>query len=239
MLKENGLVLFFVFALSSMGSAQQDLMGKVLKKGGREPLLGVTLLNSRMRKYNVSDMGGNYRIPAAPGDTIFFSSAGYLPDTLVAAPYMFAESFLVFLDPHIVTLSSVTVDESVNYQMDSIKRRDEYRFILDRKHPVKLWNEKRASDGPGLNFSPMGYFSTSERRKRKLKKRLLEEERDYYIDSKFPVARVAQLTLLSGDSLRLFLLRYRPSYAFCRKASYQDMLLYINDKMILFMKVGR
>lgn len=234
MLKENGLILCFVFAFSSMGSAQQDLMGKVLKKGGREPLLGVTLLNARTRKYNVSDIGGNYRIPAAPGDTIFFSSAGYLPDTLIAAPYMFAESFLVFLDPHIVTLSSVTVDEADNYQMDSIKRREEYRYILDRKHPVKLWNEKRAADDPGLSFSPIGYFSTRERRKRKLKKRLMEEEQDYYIDSKFPAARVAQLTRLSGDSLRLFLVKFRPSYTFCRKASYQDMLLYINDKLSLF-----
>ncbi len=45
---------------------------------------------------------------------------------------------------------------------------------------------------------------------------------------------MAQLTMLSGDSLRLFLVKFRPSYAFCRKASYQDMLFYINDKMILF-----
>ena len=71
-------------------------------------------------------------------------------------------------------------------------------------------------------------------RKRRLKKRLREEERDYYIDFKFPRARVALLTGLRGDSLQVFMIRYRPSYEFCRRVSTMDMLLYINDKLVLF-----
>jgi hypothetical protein len=236
MLKENGLSLLFIFAFSAIGFAQQELAGKIVKKGGREILIGVSVINLNLKRGNISDMGGNYKIPTLLGDTILFSSAGYQPDTLIVRSYMFSESWLVDLTPNIVALPYANVEEESNYQFDSLKRRDEYRFLLDRKHPVKFMNEKRPGDAPGLNFSPLGYYSKGEKRKRRLKKRLQLEEEDFYIDYKFPPARVARLTQLKGDSLQLFLRIYRPSYAFCRKANSQDMLLYINDKLKLFRK---
>ena len=236
MLKENGCTLLFIFAFPAIGFAQQELAGRVVKKGTTEILIGVTVINRNQQKSNRSDMGGNYKIPASPGDTILFSSAGYQPDTVIVSAYMFSESWLIDLSPNIVALPSVSVDEVSNYQIDSLKRRDEYRFLLDKKHPVTLMNEKRPGDGPGLSFSPLGYYSKEERNKRRLKRRLKQEEEDYYIDYKFPPARVAQLTRLKGDSLQLFLRLYRPSYAFCRKANSEDILLYINDKLSLFRK---
>jgi len=216
--------------------AQQNLTGKIVKRGSPEVLTGVTVLNVHQGKHNLSDAGGNYKIPAAVGDTIIFSSAGYRPDTMLVADYMLAESFLVALDPNVMSLKAVKVDELRNYQMDSIKRREDYAFILNKKHPVRLMNEKRAADGPGFSFSPIGYFSKGERRKRKLKKRLAQEEEDYYIDYKFSPARVAQLTGLKGAALQKFLVRYRPSYKWCRNANNQDILLYINEKRKLFGK---
>lgn len=218
------------------GYAQQAMTGKVEKRGTTEIIIGANIINLKQGKHNVSDMGGNYKIAAAIGDTIVISSAGFLPDTVIVAGYMLTENYLVALRPNVVRLQAVQVDESRNYQMDSLQRREEYRFILDKKHPVKLWNEKRAADRPGLSFSPIGYFSKRERAKRRLKQRLKQEEEDYYIDSRFPVARVAQLTRLQGDSLRIFMYRYRPSYQFCRAASNQDMFLYINDKVRVFRK---
>ena len=157
MLKENTFSLLFIFAFSSIGFAQQELAGKMVKKGSTEILAGVTVINRSLGKNNISDMGGNYKIPARAGDTILFSSAGYRPDTLIVRPYMLSESWLVDLSPNIVTLASVNVEEESNYQFDSVKRRDEYRYLLDRKHPIKLMNEKRANDAPGFNFSPFGY----------------------------------------------------------------------------------
>jgi hypothetical protein len=230
---------FFLFfsAFPFIGSAQQDLAGKIVKRGSQEVLMGVTILNLHQGRHNISDIGGNYRIPAKAGDTILFSSAGYRSDTVVVAAYMLSESFLVALDPNVMSLKAVNVDELQNYQMDSIKRREEYAFILNKKHPVRLMNEKRAADGPGFSFSPIGYFSKGERRKRQLKKRLIQEEEDYYIDYKFPPSRVAQLTGLRGDTLRRFLVLYRPSYKWCRRANSQDIFFYINDKMKLFRKI--
>jgi len=47
---------------------------------------------------------------------------------------------------------------------------------------------------------------------------------------------VAQLSKLPADSLQQFMVLYRPGFAFCRNAGNQDMLLYINEKLILFRK---
>ena len=63
-----------------------------------------------------------------------------------------------------------------------------------------------------------------------------EEDEDEYIDVKFSESRVALLTRLKGDSLRIFMFKYRPSYSFCRNSNSMDMFLYINDKFVLFKK---
>jgi hypothetical protein len=228
--------LLFFLSLSTMAFSQQQMSGKIEKKGSSEILIGVNVTNLSQKKFGISDLGGNYRIPALPADTLIFSSSGYLPDTLFVRESMFTDNYLVLLNPRIVMLPSVKVDEMKNYQLDSIKKREDYRFIYEKKHPVKLWNEKRPGDGPGLNFSPIGYLSRVEKQKRRLKKRLRVEEEEDYIDYRFSPSRVAQLTRLKGDSLQIFMLRFRPSYKFCRIASNQDILLYTNDKLKLFRK---
>jgi hypothetical protein len=234
MLKENVANLLFIFTFSSAGFAQQVLTGKIVRRESTEPLIGVTVSNLSRSKTNISDMGGNYKIPASPGDTILFTSASYQRDTVIVSDYMLTESWLVDLNPKITVLPKANVEEISNYQMDSLKRHEEYKALLDKKHPIKLFDEKTQDDAPGLFISPIDFFSKTEVDKRRLKRRLKQEEEDYYIDYKFPPGRVALLTRLTGDSLQLFLRLYRPSYAFCRKANPEDILLYINDKLRLF-----
>jgi carboxypeptidase-like protein len=231
------MALLFTLLAPLAGVCQGTVFGKIRARDPSELLTGVTVSNPMLGVHNISDMGGNFRIRARPGDTLVFSIVGYRTDTLVVSGSMFTGDLAVYLEVKAVTLPTVKITES-NYQQDSIERRQEYSWLLDKKHPVKLWNEKREGDDPGLSFSPIGYFSKTEVRKRRLKKRLREEERDYYIDSKFPRGRVTLLTGLKGDSLQLFMIRYRPSYEFCRRANTMDMLLYINDKLALF-KRGR
>ena len=228
--------LFASFLFPVAGLSQQQLMGKVIRKGTPEVINGVTVLNYRLGKHNISDIGGNYRIEARAGDTIIFSSTSYHPDTLIVRAEMLDNEYFVYLDTKVTALPSVEITEEASYRHDSIARREEYAWLLNKKHPVKLWNEKRRGDNPGLSFSPIGYYSREERNKRRLKKRLKEEEEDYYIDFKFPRARVAMLTGLKGDSLQHFMIKYRPTYKWCRTASGMDVLLYINEKLVLYRK---
>jgi hypothetical protein len=227
---------FFSFLVPGTALSQQQLAGKIRLQSTNEILAGVTVSNRGLGQHNISDMGGNYRIAARFGDTLIISSAGYLTDTLVVSQNMLAAEYTVFLHEKVVALPAVRITETNSYQLDSLERHEDYAWLLDKKHPVKLWNEKRPGDGPGLSFSPIGYYSRGEVRKRRLKKRLKQEEEDYYIDFRFSRAKVAMLTGLKGDSLQMFMIRFRPGYKWCRNANTMDILLYINDKLVLFRK---
>ncbi len=228
--------ILFLLLFSFAGFAQQYLSGKVLKRGTPDIVPGVNVKNGSTSGYNKSDMGGNYRIAVTAGDTLLFTSAGYKPDTIIVNNAMLANEYDVYLVANIVALPSVEIDALSKYEADSTRRREEYAAILNRKHPVKLVNEKRQGDPPGLNFSPVGFFSKREKQKRKLVKQLKDEDENEYIDTRFARSKVAQVSRLGADSLQIFMLRYRPSYRFCRNAANQDILLYINDKLILFRK---
>jgi hypothetical protein len=223
--------------VSTNGIGQSLLAGKVRQKENRKILAFVTVTNKTQQKVNTSDIGGNYRIAANPGDTITFTFAGLRPETIIVDSRMLAEKdgYQVYLEPRSVLLPTVKVDEQTNYQLDSIKRREDYQKLYP-VHPRKLIGNETPADGVGIVIAPNDYFSAGETQKRRLRRRLTQEEKEYYIDARFPAAYVAKITGLKGDSLQVFLVRYRPTYDFCRKASNEDVFLYINDKVKIYRK---
>ena len=235
MYKKVDCSIVFILFLSCTGFAQQYLAGRIFKKASPDIVPGVNIKNNSNRKYNTSDAGGNYRIAAGAGDTLIFSSAGYRPDTVIAGSSMLVNEYDIYLVPNVVALAPVEIDALSKYEADSVRRTEEYEYILNKKHLAKLVKTKKIShDPPGFSFSPIVFFSRHEKQKRRLKKRIKEEDENEYIDARFPRSKVAQVTRLTGDSLQQFIIRYRPAYTFCRNASNQDILLYINDKLILF-----
>jgi len=166
--------------------SQQLLRGRIRRKASEEVLLSVSVINRSQKKTNLSDLGGNYRIPAKKGDTVIFSSAGYKPDTTIVNNWMFEEKdgYQVFLEPNALTLPTVRVGEQSNYQLDSLKRKEEYAWLYP-VHPRKLVGSETVTDGFGISISPIDYFSSKETQRRRLRHRLAQEEKDYYIDSRF------------------------------------------------------
>lgn len=192
-------------------------------------MMSVSIMNHTRKKFNVSDMGGNFTIGAEQGDTVLFSSAGYKPDTVIVSAYMLAEPFDIYLEPHILTLAAVQVGSLSNYQMDSLDRWKDYDWLVP-KAKIKKVDRERHGDGVGISFSPQ--FKTDEdKQKERLKKRLDQEEQEFYIDFRFSKEYVTRLTHFKGDSLQQYMKTYRPTYSFCRDASSVDMLLYVNDTM--------
>jgi hypothetical protein len=225
---------YLLLLLSLSASAQQPLSGRIKRQQTTEVLPSVTVLNHTRGIHNISDAGGNYRIDARPGDTIIFTSAGYLPDTNYVAAWMLEEKngYDIFLKPNVVRLSSVLIDDASNYQKDSLQRRDDYAWIY-MMHKDAIISDTNFTKGFGLSFD-LNFFNEHQKEKRRLRKRLAEEEKENYIDFRCPPAWVERVTGLHGDSLRVFVNNYRPGYAFCRKASNEDIFLYINDQVKKF-----
>ena len=221
-------ILQFLF---SDAGAQGLITGNI--KGNEELLFAVTIQNVTRHRVNTSDLGGNYKIAAENGDTVIFSHLGYISDTMVVNSGMFSERLPIELKEKISYLASVDVNEMSRYALDSLSRREDYDYIFKGKSSNPLWDNKLSGDGRGVNFSPIGHWSAEEKQKRKLKERLEKEDNEEFIYYKFS-RRVPRLTGLRGDSLILFINTYKPTYEYCLHASSMDILLYINDKLVLF-----
>lgn len=224
--------VYIIFQLSYSGvTAQAQIGGNI--KGNQEVLFSATVENISRHRVNMSDLGGNFKITAEPGDSLVFSHLGYVPDTLLVTSIMYSERLSVDLKMQISYLQRVDVDEMAKYRMDSLSRREDYDYIFSGKNNKPLWDNKLSGDGRGVNFSPIGHWSSGEKQKRKLKESLIRDDKEEFIYYKFS-RRVPGLTGLRGDTLINFLMKYKPSYEYCLHTSSLDMLVYINDKFILF-----
>jgi len=228
--------LIIAFSLFSCpGFAQHFLTGKVLKKDSKEFLVSVSIENHTQRRHDISDERGAYRIQSMQGDVLIFSHVGFETDTLVVDTAMMAGDYPIYMEPKIQTLKAVQVGSLSNYQLDSLARREEYSWVFDHGNPPRI-ERKRSGDGVGLSLDIFRNASREDKDRDKLKKRLLREEEEHYIDFRYSREYVSRLTRLKGDSLQEFMMHFRPAYDFCRKAANVDILVFVNDSFKKFMK---
>ena len=226
--------LLFFLLLSFNGHAQQFLTGKIFKNGSTEILVSVSIHNITHQHFDLSEENGSYRIQAMPGDRVIFTMIGYRADTLTVTDDMLSGDYPVYLEPKAQTLQAVTVGSLSNYQLDSMARRNEYSWIYDHGKTPLFERDRKGADGVGVNIELFRNASAADKQRERLKKRLLKEEQEYYVDSRYSREYIARLTHLQGDSLQKFVTLYRPSYDFCRKAATVDILVFISDSFKKF-----
>ena len=218
--------------LSFRTNAQQWLRGKVYKYSVKYTatnevtdmvIPGVSIYNITTDKYGKGDLGGNYKIAASVGDKVTFSAIGYKSDTVIVTQSTLDTGYISKLKIYAVQLDEVSVMHT--YKSDSVSRMADYSKLFNANSGVTGGNTPQ--NGFGIVLSPLTYFSKKEKQKRTLKRRLEDQEKEDYIDYKFSRGLVSSLTLLKGDSLTAFMYKYRPSYKYCRKASSEDIRMYV------------
>ena len=222
-------LLLFTFCLEI--HAQSIVKGNIYDAKTDSVIAAVNVYNVNTKRSARSDLNGSYSIIAAEGDQLVFSIAGYKPDTVTVEYFMLLAQHDVTLHNEIITLKNVTVTGS--YQGDSLARRNFY----DKMYTLpNITGRNTPQYGFGISLSPFSHFSSEAKQKRQLKKRLIKEEQEYYVDRSFPKQWVASITGLRGDSLTRFMTLYRPGYSFCRKSSREQMLVYVSEKLKEFKK---
>lgn len=221
------LFILVMLGLCHLVSAQQTLKGKVYEAFTDSVLSTINIFNTHTKNSVRSAADGSYSIAASEGDIIIFSASGFKTDTITVSFSLLLTPFDLSLHRQVVSLKEVRVTGS--YQADSLARRNYYSHIYAKQ--AGITGRNRPANGVGVTLSPVSFFSRESKQKRGLRKRLEKEEKESYIDHSFPLPWVKNVTGLDGDSLSLFMYRYRPSYKFCRKTGRQGMLIYINDKL--------
>lgn len=225
------LVLFAGSILSGPVLAQQvTISGTVYDLSARRPLEAVGVISSSGRG-TITDSMGRYSITVSSRDSIWFSLIGKTTMKYPVDTISNIENFNVMLHLRAFDLPDVTVRNSY-YRFDSIQnRRDNAKAFDFRKPTLRLSSNPTYSPG-GLTVG----FDINEiinmfRFKRtasllNLQRRLLMQEQDKYVDSRFTKPFVRKITKLTSPDLDSFMVRYRPEY---------ETLLRLNDLELGYM----
>ena len=202
------------------------LKGTVYDSTRTSPLISVTVLTSS-GKGTVTDLYGNYEIEVKETDSVWFSYLNKPTVKYPVAKIFDATRFDIALHVNVPVLKEVIVKPR-NYKMDSLQNRLDYAKAFNWEKP-KL-SPSVNSDG-SVGFDLEEIIRMFQFRKNKsaasFRERLLEEEREKFIDHRFNKALVLRLTGLLGAERDSFMLRCRPSYEACLYASDYDFQLFI------------
>lgn len=185
-------------------------------------------VQSTSGKGTVTNMYGEYEIQVGEKDSIWFS---YLNKPTVKFPVLkivtpFA--FDISLQVNIPELKEVKLRPR-NYRQDSLQNREDYAKVFNFQKPtIKVVTPQYgAAAGFDLNEIINAFRFKRNRSMLAFQQRLLEQERDKYVDYRFSKALVRRLTQLDGNELDSFMQIYRPSYTFCLLTAEYDFQKFI------------
>lgn len=230
------IILVFIFVFAQNASAQYKIKGTVYDSSYMKPLIAVTV-QSTGGKATVTNDKGQYEIPVAEKDSIWFS---YLDKPTRKYPVLKiydVTRFDIALQTYNV-LDEVTIRKK-SYRMDSLQNRKDYAKIFDFRRPNVESMTSIGSMGAGIDIGELIRLFQFRKNKSTLKfqDRLLQQERDKYVDNKFNRGLVKRLTgLTDGEELEAFMIAYRPLYESIIISSDYQFQAYIRNSFEEFKK---
>jgi carboxypeptidase-like protein len=211
------------------GQQTVTVHGTVFNMYKTKPLEAVSVICSS-GKGTITDSNGNYSIIVSPDDSISFSYLGRSTAKFAVSTINTFSGFDIALHVDPLELKEVKVMPR-NYSMDSLQNRKDYEKIFNFKKPGFKITDPTTSGGlgAGVDLDAMINMLRINRTKRILafQRRLVDEEQDKYVDHRFSQYIVKKVTHLDNEELDTFMVKYRPSYEFCKRASDYDFMDYI------------
>lgn len=239
-MKSAQLHILILIALSLLfskeSSAQYKIQGNVYDSSRLYPLESVTVLSTN-GKGAVTNAEGRYTIEVGEKDSIWFS---YLGKPTVKFPVLKitdVQHFDLALQVNIKELKGVTV-RAPNYKEDSIQNRKDYAKVFNFHKPSVGTMTSIGPTGAGIDLDELirAFQFRKNRNMVRFQERLLQQEKDKFIDHRFNKALVRRLTNLDGDELDRFMVMYRPEYEFTLYSSDYDFQLYIKEAYAAYSK---
>jgi hypothetical protein len=220
-------VLLTCFCFTEKTGAQTfKLKGTVYDSTRTYPVISVSVLTSSGRG-TVTDIFGNYEIEVKETDSIWFSYLNKPTIKYAVAKIFDASRFDIALHVNIPVLKEVIVRPR-DYKLDSIQNRIDYAKAFNWEKP-KLSPSVNSDGSVGFDLEEIIRMFQFRKNKSavKFKERLLQEEREKFIDHRFNKALVLRLTGLVGAARDSFMVLCRPDYEFCVYTSDYDFQLFI------------
>jgi len=221
----------FLGCCTIQAHAQSYSIRGIVYDSSRTYPLGSVSVSSTGGSQTITNEEGYYEIRVTEKDSIWFS---YMNKPTVKFPTITISNpmqFDISLQVSIPILKEVKV-YSKDYKLDSIRNRQDYAKVFDfRKPGLRL--VPAATSGVGVAFDLNEIINVFRFRRTQsllsFQQRLLQEERERYIDFRFNKALVRRLTELEGAELDKFMSLFRPSYLFTKLSGDYDFRLYIKQ----------
>lgn len=211
------VVLFMAWVPFAAFGQKVQVTGYVIDSLTQVPLFPATVFNQNSGVATFTDSTGYYVIPAQPGDQLMYSYLGYYSVTYRVPVALRTITHQVEMISKQEQLKTVTIKGLTPYQADSLERIKTFKHYMD-KPDYPLVSDATVGTGFGLSLN-LDRFSKGARQKRRFHKMFPQFEKDAFINSRYTPQLVEKLTGLTGDSLALFLYRFKPSYEFTRSGS--------------------
>lgn len=189
--------IVILFSLSSKGQALL-IRGDISDFQNRELINGADLINIHTHEQATTDEMGQFAMHVENGQLLEIRKFGYKLLRVRIPPGNIPSYFKLMM----VKLPNMETTIDNQYQRDSQSMRDLYKTYLD--FPTLTGIE-------AINHP----FSAMSKRNRQIwafQKEFSQFEQQKFIDYKFNEKLVRQLTGLSGDSIAVYLSRFRPTY---------------------------
>jgi hypothetical protein len=226
---------FFLFILfAGAASAQYVVKGTVFDSSHRYRIEAVTVVSTG-GKMTMTDSLGRYQITVGEKDSIWFSYLGKPTPKYPVLKIVDVTQFDIALRLKSDVMKEVIV-RNRNYRQDSIQNRKDYAKVFDFHRPNVASLTSIGPTGAAIDLDELIRVFQFRKNKsmEKFKDRLEEQERQKFIDHRFNKALVKRLTNLDSTELDIFMLRYRPSYAYTLIASDYDFQMYIKKCFELY-----
>lgn len=193
------------------------------------PMEAVTVISSS-GKATITDVNGRYAIEVTEKDSVWFSYLGKATVKYAVAKIYNSEQFDVALHINIPVLKEVIVRPR-NYRLDSLQNRQDYAKGFSFQRPNFESMTSIGPHGAGIDINELIrlFQFRKNRSMASFRERLMQQERDKYIDYRFSKAVVQRLTGLTGVERDSFMLRCRPSYEFCLMTNDYQFQSYIKN----------
>jgi hypothetical protein len=214
------LILSVITFIGIQTSAAQLKMqhGMFLKQGTSIRLGSVQVTNKRLSIKIKSSIYGEFQIPANSGDTLLFSSQGFLSTIMIVSDL---QDTIIYMQP-IIELSEVNVKAN-SVKKDLLETQKVYRskgvFYTGDPHYYYLF------------LKPMTFiyenFKSEVKNARKFKKYTKRELEYYEISKRYNDSIILKNTPISKDELVAFNVMFMPTYKQYIQYNDYDLIKYI------------
>lgn len=216
-----------LFICLETGAQPIVVQGVVTDASSGDPLVAVTVVNTRSQAAVYTDLNGAFRFSVLPSDQIVFTMVGYKPFKAYASA----------LPPHItLERSSYSLNEIVvrpgitEYQRDSLVRHSTYQRALAYQPSAGV-------------MSPVSALAEVFSKKKKMRMRFQKDfyswESTRFIDSRYSPDVVTEMTHLEGDTLASFMNLYPMPFDYARAASELEIKMWIRTNFRDWLAKGR